>query len=118
MKTLLAILMTLILSLPAYGDEAEVLMVKATQSNAVWSFDVTIHHPDANSDHMMDSIAIFTPDEVQLATTEIPMPSIGAEHTTTQLNDIEIPKGIEYIIIRGHCSTDGWTHEGIMIALM
>ena len=118
MKTLFAILTTLILSLPVYADEVEILMVKATQSDGVWSFDVTIHHPDANNDHMMDNIALFSPDEVQLATAEIPMPSIGAKNVTTQLNDIAIPEGVEYIIIRGHCSTDGWTHEGIIIALM
>jgi len=117
-KTLFAVLITLILSLPAFANEVEVLMVKATQSDGVWSFDVTIHHPDADSDHMMDSIALFSPDEVQLATAEIPMPSIGTKNVTTQLNDIEIPEGVEYIIIRGHCSTDGWTHEGINIALM
>jgi hypothetical protein len=117
-KTLFAILTTLILSLPAYGDEVEVLMVKATQSDGIWNFDVTIHHPDANSGHMMDSIALFSPDEVQLTTADIPMPSIGAKNVTAQLNNIAIPEGVEYIIIRGHCSTDGWTHEGIIIALM
>lgn len=118
MKTLFAILTTLILSLPIYADEVEVLMVKATQSAGLWNLDVTVHHSDVGSDHMLDSIAIFTPDETQLVTADIPMPSIGAEHVTIQLNDIDIPEGVEYIIIRGHCSTDGWTHEGIVIALM
>ena len=118
MKTLFAILITLILSLPAYADDVEILMVKATQANGLWNLDVTVHHPDVGSDHMLDRIAIFSPDEVQLATADIPKPSIGAEHTTTQLNDIEIPEGVEFIIIRGHCSSDGWTREGIIIALM
>lgn len=118
MKILFAILTTLILSLPAYADEVEILMVKATQSEGLWNLDVTVHHPDASSDHMMDSIAIFLPNEEQLATADIPMPSIGADHVTTQLNDIEIPEGVEYIIIRGHCNSDGWTREGIIIALM
>ena len=118
MKTLFAILTTLILSLPAHAAEVEILMVKATQSVGLWNLDVTVHHPDVGSDHMMDSIAIFTPDETQLDTADIPMPSIGANHVTIQMNDIDIPEGVEYIIIRGHCSTDGWTHEGIVIALM
>ena len=118
MKTLIAILTTLILSLPAYADEVEILMVKATQSVGLWNLDVTVHHPDVGSDHMLDNIAIFTPDETQLVTADIPMPSIGAKHVTIQLNDIDIPEGVEYIIIRGHCSTDGWTHEGIIITLM
>ena len=118
MKTLFTILTILILSLPAYAEEVEILMVKATQANGLWNLDVTVHHPDASSDHMVDSIAIFTPDETQLATADIPLPSIGAERVTTQLNEIDIPEGVKYIIIRGHCSTDGWTHEGIIIALM
>jgi hypothetical protein len=117
-RAIFTILLTLIFSLPAYAEEVEILMVKATQSGGLWNLDVTVHHPDASSDHMMDSIAIFLPTEEQLATADIPMPSIGADHVTTQLNDIEIPEGVEYIIIRGHCSTDGWTHEGIIIALM
>ncbi len=117
-KTLFTILLTLILSLPAHAAEVEIMIIKATQSDGLWSFDVTVRHPDASTDHMMDSIAIFLPNETQLVTTDIPMPSIGAKHITIQLNDIEIPEGIEYIIIRGHCSTDGWTPEGIVIALM
>ncbi len=117
-KTLFAMLTTLILSLPAHADEVEILMVKATQSVGLWNLDVTVHHPDAGSDHMLDSISIFTPDEAQLVTADIPMPSIGAKQVTIQLKGIDIPEGVEYIIIRGHCSTDGWTHEGIIIALM
>lgn len=118
MKSIFAILLTITLALPAFAEEVEILMVKATQSDGLWSFDVTVHHPDIGSDHMLDSIAIFTPDEVQLETADIPLPSIGAEHVTTQVKDVEIPKGVEFVIIRGHCSTDGWTHEGIIIALM
>lgn len=118
MKILLTLLTTLILSLPAYGDEVEILMVKATQLNGLWNLDVTVHHPDAGGDHMLDSVAVFLPTEEQLATADIPMPSIGADHVTAQLNNIEIPEGVEYIIIRGHCNSDGWTHAGIVIALM
>jgi len=117
-KSIIAILLAFILALPAVAEEVEILMVKATQSDGLWSFDVTVHHPDISSDHMMDSIAIFTPDEVQLETAEVPKPSIGAKHVTTQVNGVMIPAGVEYIIVRGHCNSDGWTHEGIIIALM
>lgn len=118
MTKILAILLTLAFSLPAFADEVDVLMVKATQNNGLWNFHVTVHHPDASIEHMMDSIAIFSPDDVQLAMAEIPIPSIGADRVTTQLNDIVIADGVEYIVIRGHCNSDGWTHEGIIIALM
>lgn len=118
MKLLLAIITTLFLSLPAFADEVEILMVKAMEYDGLWQFDITVHHADDDSDHMMDSVAIFLPNEERLATADIPMPSIGAEHVTTQLNGIAIPEGVEYIIIRGHCSSEGWTHEGIIISLM
>jgi len=117
-KILFAILTTLILPLPAYADKVEILMVKATQSAGLWNFDVTILHPDISADHTLDRIAIFTPEEAQLVAADIPVANIGAEHVTAQINDITIPDGIEYIIIRGRCSVDGWTHDGIMIALM
>ena len=94
-KTLLALLLTLTLSLPAFADEVEILMVQATQSEGLWRFDVTVHHDDASNDHMMDSIAIFTPDEVQLATADIPMPSIGAKYVSAQVKGIAIPEGVE-----------------------
>lgn len=118
MKTLIAILLTLTLSSPAFANEVEILMVKATQSEGLWNFDVTVHHPDAGSEHMMDSIAIFLPDETQLTTADIPMPSIGAKHVSTQVKGVTVPQGTEYIIIRGHCNSDGWTHDGIIISLM
>ncbi len=118
MKLLLAVLFSLTLALPAFADKVEILMVKAVHSAGLWNFDVTIHHHDVGSDHMMDSIAIFSPDEVQLETADIPMPSIGAKHITTQVRGVEIPKGTEFIIIRGHCSTDGWSRKGIIIPLM
>lgn len=118
MTYLKALLLTLCIAFPAFADEVDVLMVKATQSDGLWSFDITVHHPDSSSTHMMDSVAIFSPDDVQLASAEEPMPSIGADHVTTQLNGIQIAEGVEYIIIRGHCNSDGWTHEGIIISLM
>ena len=118
MKTLLAMLLTLTLALPAFADEVEVMMVKATQTDGLWLFNVTVQHPDASSDHMMDSIAIFLPDETRLAAGDIPKPSIGANHVSAQVKDVAIPEGVEYIIIRGHCSNDGWTHDGIIISLL
>ncbi len=118
MKLIFAILLTITLALPAFADQVEILMVKATQSDGVWNFDVTVHHPDVGSNHMLDRIAIFSPDEVQLETADIPMPSIGAKHVTTQVKGVEVPEGVEYIIIRGHCSTSGWSDEGIIITMM
>ena len=118
MKSILAILLMFTFTFPAFADEVEILMVKATQSDSVWSFDVTVHHPDANNTHMLDSIAIFSPEEVQLSSAEIPMPSIGAENVTAKLKDIVIPEEVEYIIIRGHCSNDGWSHQSIIISLL
>lgn len=117
-RTIFTILLTLILSLPAYAEKVEILMVKAIQSDGLWSFDVTVRHPDASIDHMMDSIAIFLPNDEQLAFADVPLPSIGAPHMTTQLTDIKIPEGIEYVVIRGRCSKDGWNPEGLIIALM
>lgn len=118
MNKILALLITLIFALPAFADDVDVLMVKATQSDGLWNFEITVHHPDAGAEHMMDSIAIFTPDDVQLATAEIPKPSIGVLKVTAQIRDLLIAEGLEYVIIRGHCNSDGWTHEGIIIALM
>jgi len=118
LKKLIALLLTLTIAFPAFADEVEVMMVKATQSNGLWNFNITVHHPDTSSEHMMDSIAIFTPDDVQLATAKIPKPSIGADKVTTQLKGVVIAQGTEYIQIRGHCNSDGWTHKGILISLM
>ncbi|MEO1919540.1 MAG: hypothetical protein ABGW81_07530 [Paracoccaceae bacterium] len=118
MRPILAILILLAFSLPAQSDEVDVLMVKAVQTNGLWDFDVTVHHPDASTDHMLDNIAIFLPGNVELTIAEVPKPSIGAKHVTIQINSLEIPDGVEYIVIRGHCSTSGWSDLGIIIALM
>lgn len=118
MKTLLAALFALLLALPATADEVEVLMVKAMQKDATWQFDITVHHHDEGGEHMMDSVAIFTPDETLIGIAKIPMPSIGADHVTTKVTGVTVPEGVEYILIRGHCSHAGWTHEGIIISLM
>lgn len=117
MKNLFAILVALTLSLPVYADEVDVLMVKAMQHDGMWQFNITVHHPDSGNDHMVDSIAIFTPDGTEITTIAVPTPHVGAEHVTIMITDIPLAQGTEYIMIRGHCNKDGWAHEGVMIYL-
>lgn len=118
MKILLALLIALTTSIVAHADDVDVLMVKGMESNGVWKFDITVHHDDSSEDHHVDSVAIFTPDETLLGVSKIPMPSIGADHVTTQLSGVTVPDGVEYILIKGHCSSYGWTDDGIIIPLL
>lgn len=117
MKKLIAFLIAAITALPAFADEVEIRMVQAMQSNGLWKFEITVYHPDTGTDHMYNSVAIFTPNETQIGSADVPTPSIGADHVTTQVLDVHIPEEVEYILIRGKCSDYGWTHDGIVIAL-
>ena len=121
MKTLIAFLFAattaLSAALPALADEVEIRMVQAMQSDGLWKFEITVYHPDSGDEHMYSSIAIFTPDETQIGYADVPTPSIGADHVTTQVLNVAIPEDVEYIVIRGKCSDYGWTHDGIIIAL-
>jgi len=116
-KTLITFLIALTTALPTLADEVEIRMVQAMQSNGLWKFEITVYHPDTGANHMYNSVAIFTPDETQIGYADVPMPSVGADHVTTQVLDVKIPEDVEYILIKGKCSDYGWTHEGVIIAL-
>ncbi len=116
-KLIPALLGFFLLANNAFADPVTIKMIKATQIEGKWSFSVTVVHPEAANDHIMNMIGIFSPEGEMLAQSVVPLPSIGQKHVTFMVENITLSDEIEYVQVRAHCSSDGWGHDGMLIAL-
>jgi hypothetical protein len=104
-----ALLVSLLLSLPATAGEATVLAVEATPEAAgSWRFSVTVRHPDTGWDHYADKWQVLGPDGTVLGERVLLHPHVDEQPFTRSLSGVAIPSGVEQVAVRAHDSVDGW----------
>ena len=91
----------------AAGD-AEVVDARASQSGGTWIFVVTVLHPDTGWDHYADKWDVMAPDGTVLGTRVLLHPHETEQPFTRSLGGVEIPDGIEEVLIRAHDNVDGY----------
>lgn len=91
----------------AAGD-AEVVDARATESGGTWRFDVAVRHPDTGWDHYADKWDVMAPDGTVLGTRVLLHPHETEQPFTRSLSGVEIPDGIDEVLIRAHDNVDGY----------
>ncbi|WP_172299452.1 hypothetical protein [Pseudoruegeria sp. HB172150] len=114
MKHVLALLL---LASPAFADVPAVEDATATRSGDTWQISVTLSHPDTGWDHYADGWEVLTPDGERLGFRELLHPHVDEQPFTRSLSVVSIPEGIDSILIRPHCSQDGWADETFVLKL-
>lgn len=87
------------------AGEADVVAVKAAASgDRVYRFDVTLRHDDTGWDHYADRWEVLTPAGEVLGTRVLYHPHVDEQPFTRSLSGVEVPAGVQKVIIRAHDS--------------
>lgn len=95
----------------AHADPAVIEAVTAKQTGTGWTFSVTVRHPDTGWEHYADGWDIQTVDGTQIGYRELLHPHEQEQPFTRSLGNVVVPDGVDTVLIRAHCSVDGWVGE-------
>ena len=80
-------------------------MIEATvecDSRRVCTFNVTVKHGDTGWEHYADHWRVLGPDGDELGTRILLHPHVSEQPFTRSLSGIQIPKGIDQVMIEAH----------------
>jgi len=114
-------------TMPADSDSAnaDVTFVKATETSAgVWTFAVSVDHPDTGWEDYADGWDVFLPDGTVLKLGEdspftrlLLHPHVGERPFTRSQSNIQIPLEISQVHIRAHDLVDGFGGQEVIVDL-
>ena len=114
--TMITVLSLLPVSL--WAGEADVLGVKKQKkTDGSYIFSVTVIHADEGWDHYADRWEVVTLDGKILGTRVLLHPHVGEQPFTRSLAGVEIPEGINKVIIRARDSVHGYGGKEIEVVL-
>lgn len=76
--------------------------------NGTYTFQVTLRHDDTGWDHYADRWVVESLDGDELARRVLRHPHVDEQPFTRSLAGVQLPPGIEQVIVRGHCSQHGY----------
>ncbi|NSX53880.1 hypothetical protein [Parasulfitobacter algicola] len=106
-----------VLTLPALAEDPTIDSVKAVQTGSGWRFDVTISHPDTGWDHYADGWDVRTTDGTSLGLRVLHHPHVNEQPFTRSISGIDIPAGIDRVMIYSRCNETGWSDDGTEVIL-
>ncbi len=115
--TIVGLALAAVLTGTALAGDAEVVDARATESGGTWRFDVTVRHPDTGWDNYADKWDVMTPDGTVLGTRVLLHPHETEQPFTRSLSGVEIPDGIEEVLIRAHDNVDGYGETTFRLTL-
>jgi hypothetical protein len=114
--TMITVLSLLPVSL--WAGEADVLGVKTQKkTDGSYIFSVTVSHADEGWGHYADRWEVVTLDGKILGTRVLLHPHVGEQPFTRSLAGVEIPEGINKVIIRARDSVHGYGGKEIEVEL-
>lgn len=120
MKYAQTIRLTVALTCLAFAANADPILIEAVdarQSGDQWNFSVTLRHADGGWDHYADGWEIQSEDGTVLGYRELLHPHVNEQPFTRSLGGVQIPADESVVIIRAHCSVDGWVGEPFKLVL-
>ena len=108
---------TCLFALSGNADEIEIENVQASQRGDNWTFAVRLRHADTGWKHYADGWDVRTIAGDVLGFRELLHPHETEQPFPRALSGVVIPKGVETVVIRAHCSVDGWVGDPFEVAL-
>ncbi len=91
------------------ASEANILNVDfKNEGNARYTFNVTVQHEDKGWNHYVDRWEVLTPDGQIISIRVLRHPHVKEQPFTRSLPFVAVPEDIKKVIIRAHCSVDGF----------
>lgn len=114
-------------SAPGQGN-ADVVFVRAVQAGegdgSLWTFHVTVSHPDKGWEDYADGWDVVTPDGQVLKpdpdsafTRTLLHPHVEERPFTRSQSGIRIPAGVTQVRVRAHDLVDGYGGQGVVVDL-
>jgi hypothetical protein len=95
--------------------EANVVGVSVERDGDVYEFDVTLHHDDDGEDGYADWWQVERLDGTRLGRRELLHPH--SQQPFTRSATVEIPDGVDCVVVRGHDQTHGYGGRLAVVAL-
>ena len=116
MKGMLLVAMTMLATL-AQAGELEIVQVELRQQSQDWRASVTLEHADTGWDHYADGWQVVTPDGKVLGHRTLHHPHVNEQPFTRSLSGINIPQGLNQVIVEAHDKVHGWSPQQVTIDL-
>lgn len=94
---------------PAFADEPVIEQVTVSRNGDLWTFDVTISHPDSGWDHYADTWRILDENGRSFGQRDLAHPHIEEQPFTRSLSGVTIPSEVRSVIIQAHDTVSGWS---------
>jgi hypothetical protein len=108
----------LLLAGAASAEAPEVVATGATRdADGSWTISVSLRHPDTGWDHYADGWQVLTPEGRVIGERALTHPHVDEQPFTRSLSGVRIPDGLNRVLIRPHCSIDGWSARPAMLVL-
>ncbi|KZM49753.1 hypothetical protein [Labrenzia sp. OB1] len=103
--------------LPAFADEVEIVAATANKSGSGWTVSVTLRHADTGWDHYADLWQVVTPDGDILGERVLLHPHVDEQPFTRSLSGVQVPEGLDEVIIRARDSVHGVSPQEFRLKL-
>lgn len=101
-----------------FAGKVDVLAVDYNcDKSMVCSFDVTLKHDDTSWKHYANKYDILADGKV-IATRVLWHPHIDEQPFTRLISNVKIPKGITFIVVRGHDLIHGYGGKELRVDLL
>ena len=102
----------------AFAGKADVIAADVTKSGPnTYNFSVTVSHNDGGWKHYADSWDVIAPDGSVLGTRTLYHPHVNEQPFTRSLAGVKIPKNINSVTVRAHCSVHDYGGKEISVEL-
>jgi len=101
----------------AMAGEADVTAASAREAGGGWIFTVTVAHGDTGWDHYADAWRVVAPEGRVLATRTLHHPHVEEQPFTRTLSGVEVPEGVERVIVEARDSVHGWGGRALVLDL-
>jgi hypothetical protein len=101
-------------------DWAQVRFVEATETgDTVWRFSVTVEHNDQGWDHYADLWQVVDPDTLEVYGERVLLhPHDTEQPFRRSQSGIEIPPGVEAVLVRARCNEHDWSGQAVLVPLV
>jgi len=95
----------------------DVIDAVATAADAGWNFDVTVSSPYDSPERYADAWRVAGPDGVVFGVRELLHHHADEQPFTRSLRDVEIPPDVDFVVVEGRDSSNGWGGQTVDVAL-
>lgn len=95
----------------------DVVAAVATPTDAGWDFDVTVSSPYDTPERYADAWRVVSPDGSVLGVRELAHDHAGEQPFTRSLRGVQIPAGVDSVVVEGRDRTNGWGGATVVVVL-